>query len=416
MEISPRPSQYHLSKERIIGGVQSRHEPRDSDVYIAVMGVTGAGKSTFISHLAESKVEVGDGTQRVEMYRCKFSGPVNIWLVDTPGFDDTHRSDTDVLREIARWLTESLSANNVILNGMIYLHRITEARMRGSAMNNLFMFKKLCGPNAFKNVILATTVWEQVSPEDGKRREEQLIQTSNFWGEMILGGAQVKRHYNNADSAWRLVDVFASKGSTKQKSVLTIQHEMVNEHKPLDETDAGREIESSLIREREKWSRELKETKDMMHEALKAKDKESLEQLRIAEDKMNKKIEAIELEREELKAGMKRMYEKEVSKLRRELAQQSLNSAGALEKVAQMERNFELMKLQAEQREEDQAGQEEEDSSDEDIDLQLTMTTGDRHSETSSMPGSPIKGNVNISLSGGSAFFSGPKYSCWLVP
>jgi hypothetical protein len=261
----------------------------------------------------------------VTVYRCKYGGPVNIWLVDTPGFDDTHRSDTDVLREIARWLNESFSSNKVILNGMIYLHRITDIRMQGSAMKNLFMFRKLCGQDALKNVILATTMWERVSLEDGQRREQELERTSEFWGEMIMRGAQVKRHQNNAKSAWSLVDIFASKGSTKRKAVLTIQQEMVVQHKPLDKTDAGMELESSLVQEREKWSRELERTRDDMREALAAKDKESLAQLRETETKMNKRIFEIERARDELKVGLQQQYENQISKLQTALQKQTLD-------------------------------------------------------------------------------------------
>lgn len=36
-------------------------EQQVSDVYIAIMGVTGAGKSKFISQLADSHVPVGSG-------------------------------------------------------------------------------------------------------------------------------------------------------------------------------------------------------------------------------------------------------------------------------------------------------------------------------------------------------------------
>jgi ankyrin repeat protein len=83
--------------------------------------------------------------------------------VDTPGFDDTYRSDTDVLREIAAWLTDSYS-NQVKLKGIIYLYRIMDERMQGSAKRNLFMFKKLCGPKPLNNVNLATTTWSSVNP------------------------------------------------------------------------------------------------------------------------------------------------------------------------------------------------------------------------------------------------------------
>lgn len=293
------------------------------------MGVTGAGKSTFVSHLADTYVPVGSGltacTQNVAVYRCKYSGPVNVWLVDTPGFDDTHRSDTDVLREIARWLTESFSSK-VILNGMIYLHRITDIRMQGSAMKNLHMFKKLCGHDATKNVVLATTMWEMVSPEDGERREQELMRTSEFWGEMILRGAQVKRHQNTADSAWHLVEIFASRSSTRRKAILTIQEEMVMQRKPLSKTDAGLELENSLSEERKKWARELEQTRDEMREALEAKDKETLEALRETEAKMNQKIKDVERDREKLKIGMRKQYKAKISELQAALKKQTLSA------------------------------------------------------------------------------------------
>lgn len=39
------------------------HRSRANDIFIAVMGLTGSGKSTFISHLIESTVKIGDKLQ-----------------------------------------------------------------------------------------------------------------------------------------------------------------------------------------------------------------------------------------------------------------------------------------------------------------------------------------------------------------
>ncbi|KUM55632.1 hypothetical protein ACN42_g11616 [Penicillium freii] len=383
-------------------------KPQVSDVYIAIMGVTGAGKSTFISHLADSHVPVGSGlhacTQDVAVYQCKSSGPVNIWLVDTPGFDDTHRSDTDVLREIANWLMESFSSKKVILNGIIYLHRITDIRMQGSAMKNLFMFKKICGPDALKNVILATTMWEKVSQEDGERREQELERTSDFWGEIIMRGALVKRHQNNPISAWSLVDIFASKSSTKRKAVLTIQQEMVVQHKPLDKTDAGIELENSLVREREKWSRELERTRDDMREALAAKDKESLEQLRETEAKLNKKIVEIERAREELKIGMQQQYENQISKLQASLDKQTLDGEHTKKKLQEMEQT--LDEMQAETNEPESS-----DTPDYDSDDKPFPLAAPQHIIEGESYKRPHTGEYNLSISGNRYFFCGPNQS-----
>lgn len=111
------------------------------------------------------------------MYHFTLRG-VRIWLIDTPGFDDTNRSDTVVLGDIAFWLANAYS-RNMQLAGIIYLHRITDVRMQGSALRNLRMFKELCGRDELRAVILATTHWthgegNSVPEEVGRARVEEL--------------------------------------------------------------------------------------------------------------------------------------------------------------------------------------------------------------------------------------------------
>lgn len=49
------PTQVDLSE------IRNGQEPRETDIFVAVMGVTGAGKSTLISHLVSGGVgpEIG---------------------------------------------------------------------------------------------------------------------------------------------------------------------------------------------------------------------------------------------------------------------------------------------------------------------------------------------------------------------
>jgi hypothetical protein len=70
------------------------------------------------------------GTTHVDVYAYEVSPVQTVYLIDTPGFDDTNRSDTEVLKEIARWLVASYKGK-ILLNGIIYLHRITDIRMQG---------------------------------------------------------------------------------------------------------------------------------------------------------------------------------------------------------------------------------------------------------------------------------------------
>jgi hypothetical protein len=63
---------------------------------------------------------------------------------------------------ILRWYTH---ANNIKLTGIVYLHRIMDNKVGGSAMKNLRMFRALCGNYGLGSVVLATTHWSKVTPE-----------------------------------------------------------------------------------------------------------------------------------------------------------------------------------------------------------------------------------------------------------
>jgi hypothetical protein len=87
------------------------------------------------------------------------------------------------------------------LSGIIYLHRISDLRMQGSVKKNLLIFKKLCGDDVLKNVILATIMWDRVSKHDGVAREREHKSTSEFWGWMLSQGSKVHRHTGTPDNA-----------------------------------------------------------------------------------------------------------------------------------------------------------------------------------------------------------------------
>ncbi len=60
-------------------------------------------------------------------------------LVDTPGFDDSGRTDSEILTDISRLLAAQYEAG-VSLKGVIYLHRITDVRYQGSSLKALNIF------------------------------------------------------------------------------------------------------------------------------------------------------------------------------------------------------------------------------------------------------------------------------------
>ncbi|KAH7925390.1 kinase-like protein [Leucogyrophana mollusca] len=210
----------------------------DEDMIIAVMGPTGTGKSSFINAARRrSSARVGHTlescTQHVRAFSCLHpdgSGR-NIVLVDTPGFDDTQRTDCDVLKEIAVWL-EATYKKHITLTGILYFHSISESRMRGAPIRNLSMFEELCGVGALQNVILTTTMWDEVPIELGNRREDQL--RTQFWKPFMDHGSRVTRFSSTFQSAWEIIDKF----HTADRQPIQLQKEMVDEGKPLSETSA----------------------------------------------------------------------------------------------------------------------------------------------------------------------------------
>lgn len=225
-----------------------------------------------------------------------------MYLVDTPGFDDTNLTDSDVLKAIGNWMGQTYS-KDIKLNGIIYLHRITDTRMVGSAKKNLIIFKKLCGENALKNVTLATTMWEAVQPSDGERREHELLETQDFWGYMRSNGAKVERHYNNRDSAMQIL----SKFFTGKQVVTAMQEELVNGKKKLSDTEAGMELNSEYRKMEEKLNRQLQDRLDELEEAQKKKDYESTAFLKECRKQLNDQLAHVAQQREDLNVTLAKM-------------------------------------------------------------------------------------------------------------
>lgn len=261
---------------------------------------------------------------------------MTVYLIDTPGFDDTNRSDTTVLKEIATWLTDSYS-HEIKLSGIIYLHRISDPRMPGSAKRNLLMFKKLCGPNALKNVILATTMWDKVTPKEGADRESELRSKEDFWGWMISKGSRVERHGNSRESAMRLIGTFVHQGS---KITLELQHQMVNESKTLDQTDAGIELQSEIAKEREKFSEQLKEAREQMEEAIKLKDAESAREMEDLQKKYEESLRRLEADREKLKISMEKLHEEKYAELTKRMQAQEDDYTKKIQSVEESQEHW----------------------------------------------------------------------------
>ena len=156
----------------------------------------------------------------------------------------------------------------ILLSGLLYFHRITDNRMAGTPLKNLRMFEKLCGENAFQNVILTTTMWDEVDEQIGRLREEEL--KSTYWRSMFDRNSMTSRFLNSRESALRLIEPLID--AANKKSSLLLQQEMVDLRNKLPETSAG----ARLFSETEMLVRQRQEVLERLRSAMKHQDKSSL--------------------------------------------------------------------------------------------------------------------------------------------
>ncbi|WPH02106.1 P-loop containing nucleoside triphosphate hydrolase protein [Acrodontium crateriforme] len=315
---------------------------QNTPVKIAVMGVTGSGKSTFIQTATpESEVGIGHDlesfTAMVEAFRFEHKGR-QIELIDTPGFNDTTRSETEVLREIADWLDATYrNPPHERLNGIIYLQSIMDPRMYGSSLRNLKMFKDLCGENPMKNVMLVTTRWgvakKAGSEEIAADHENQLQSKEEFWEPMVRRGANLARFEDTKESALSIIDLMIN----QKPIVLQIQSELVDDGKNLIETTAGYTLNQEIISLKSKYAEELAQVQKEMEIALAAREHDVAEALKASELEFQRKIDRVTAEQEILQ------YERrnETRRWQNELQSQRAYFEQQLEKLGGENLNFE---------------------------------------------------------------------------
>lgn len=203
------------------------------------------------------------------------------------------------------------------MNGVIFLHRITDNRIGGVARKNFRLFRKLCGDDTLEHVQIVTNMWSSVEREVGEEREHSLATSDRFFKPALDKGARFVRHDNTRHSAHAIIRQLVGLPPV----ALQLQREMVDEHKRLSDTDAGAIIHGELKQEVEKHVMEMQGMKSDLEELLQAKDqdhKEEIEELTSALAEMRMKLEKnvgdilkLQAERDE----ERRRYEKSVDHL-----------------------------------------------------------------------------------------------------
>lgn len=273
------------------------------------MGATGSGKSTFINLVSGSHLGVGNGlrscTEAVQIAGGFHLDGRRVILIDTPGFDDTTKSDTDVLKMIAAFLETSYERGSK-LAGVLYFHRISDFRMTGISRKNFSMFRKLCGDNALQNVVIVTNMWGEVDPSVGDAREAELIGEDIFFKPVLDKGAQMARHQNTVPSAETIIRLILGNHPVP----LRIQEELVDEQMDISETGAGEELNREINAQIRKHREEVRLLRDEMEQAIKDKDEETRRELEIETKRMQKEIERFQNDSGRLESDYKREKER----------------------------------------------------------------------------------------------------------
>ncbi|KAI0443046.1 hypothetical protein F4803DRAFT_335663 [Xylaria telfairii] len=305
----------------------SKHDPDDK--FFLVMGITGCGKSTFVSQCTGKHATTSSGlyscTDSIDVYDFMLNGR-RIHLIDTPGFNDTNRSDIETLGVLTSWLGASYG-NGVRIHGLIILHPISDNRVSGSSMRSIAMIKAICGFESYANVIIATTMWpaEPIDAEIAtlEARETELLGDDKFFGFFVARNAHASRHHKEANtkftgevtSGMRIVAHLVEQSEIHIPNVLQLQREIVDQGKTLGETAAGIAAAGELYKERKVHEQYLEDLRADMSRHLDESNAAYAAQLKELEADAEEKLKKADDDRHILKQRMEDWHENELNAL-----------------------------------------------------------------------------------------------------
>ena len=229
------------------------------------------------------------GTQDVIPISYTLPDGRRVTLIDTPGFDDSDRSDADILGLVAAYMAQTYK-QGVLLNGILFLQPINQPRLQGSEVRRTRLFKKLLGEDAYRRVIIATTMWSKVNEAEAESRQRQRAARHDIWGDMVARGATVERHDDTAASAARIVNKLVQFATPV---TLQFQRELEATGGRVALTSAGKQLDADLGVVITKLRGELEELRrESTHAA-----SEAASEIR----QLNQKIARYEQEKRELK-------------------------------------------------------------------------------------------------------------------
>ncbi len=222
---------------------------------VVLVGVTGAGKTTFASVASDQKdLGIGDGldpcTRDPHAVHFTLDGRPVV-LNDTPGFDDTVRTDIEILEGIGKWVAKQGFTKSQPLDGLILLHPIYVTHEFDSSMERkrIRLLESILGKDAYKRVVIATTMWGTLTCEDDVKRDIDARWHKGVWDSFRKGGATITEHDNTSESAHRIIRSIIKRSDESERVEILLQKEMAKKSARFIETSAGKEVKGNLENE-----------------------------------------------------------------------------------------------------------------------------------------------------------------------
>ena len=244
---------------------------------------------------------------------------VRVHLIKIPGFDDTTRSDTDILMSVASYFAATYQLN-IKTDGIIYIFPITKCRMSSAAVKHLNLFFKMIGDEASSNVALATSGWNMKTSrwdlfsgmgwnrgsDQGNAEAREIQLREGLWRPFIEKGSKVCRLDGGREAAFHTLDVLLPEGQIDGR-VLQIQRELVDDMESLDETEAGQQLSEEIWKQQKGFQRELDHTKSQLNDAIAAGDPRKVQFWREYQAEIEQKFSQAVDERRQLRVGIQRL-------------------------------------------------------------------------------------------------------------
>jgi len=167
----------------------------------------------------------------------------------------------EILEQLAEWMAEQGHVRKKQLDGIILLQPVTAHRVGGSERKRMRLLKNILGEDAYKHVIIATTMWEQI--RDKNDMQERLDgRRHDLWGDMMARGTEIVKHENNPQSAQNIIRMIIAMTKTHGKLKPLLQSELMKNPAVVEST-AGKYTKRQLEEKIKLAMRELEAHKKM---------------------------------------------------------------------------------------------------------------------------------------------------------